>query len=52
MPFMLMLIAMEPVADDNRTNDPASWSDWTRCVQETLARAPLPSPSAPREDPT
>jgi hypothetical protein len=41
--LMLMLVAMEPVADVARTNDPASWSDWLACVSDTLANAPLPS---------
>jgi hypothetical protein len=41
--LMLMLVAMEPVADDARTNDPASWSDWLACVSDTLAKAPLPN---------
>lgn len=40
--LMLMLVAMEPVADDAKTNDPGSWSDWLRCVSETLSGAPLP----------
>ena len=40
--LMLMLVAMEPVADDTKTNDPASWSDWLRCVSETLSNQPLP----------
>ncbi|WP_084125694.1 hypothetical protein [Demequina sp. NBRC 110054] len=39
----LMLIAMEPSADYARTNDPASWSDWLKCVSETLSGEPLPS---------
>ncbi len=45
-PLMLMLHAMRPVDDHYLTNDPASWSDWERCVQETLHGEPLPSPSA------
>lgn len=40
--LMLMLVAMEPVADDARTNDPASWPDWLKCVSDTLANEPLP----------
>lgn len=40
--LMLMLVAMEPVADDARTNDPASWRDWLKCVSDTLASEPLP----------
>jgi len=42
-PFMLMLVAMEPKADHYATNDPASWTDWQRCLQETLDGAPLPT---------
>jgi len=38
----LMLVAMEPVSDHARTNDPASWPDWKRCVAETLSGDPLP----------
>jgi hypothetical protein len=30
-PLMLMLVAMEPQADQYRTNDPASWADWMKC---------------------
>ena len=30
-PFLLMLVAMEPKGDLYRTNDPASWDDWMRC---------------------
>lgn len=41
--LMLMLVAMEPVSDDARTNDPASWSDWLACVSDTLANEPLPT---------
>ncbi len=40
--LMLMLVAMEPVTDNARTNDPASWSDWLKCVADTLADEPLP----------
>ncbi len=40
--LMLMLVAMEPVSDEAKTNDPASWSDWLRCVSETLSNQPLP----------
>lgn len=46
-PFMLMLTAMQPVADPLRTNDPASWSDWEKCVEETLGNQPLPELSPP-----
>jgi len=38
----LMLVAMEPVSDHARTGDPASWTDWKRCVAETLNGDPLP----------
>ena len=38
----LMLVAMEPASDAARTNDPASWEDWQRCVRETLAGAEVP----------
>ena len=48
-PFMLMLTSMTPTADRERTNDPASWSDWLRYVDDTLAGTPLPQPSAPRD---
>jgi hypothetical protein len=41
-PLMLMLTSMRPTRDEYRTNDPAAWSDWERCVQETLAGTPLP----------
>ena len=45
--LMLMLTSMRPTPDEYRTNDPAAWSDWERCVQETLAGTPLPEVSAP-----
>jgi hypothetical protein len=51
-PFMLMLVAMEPRGDLYRTNDPASWEDWMRCVQETLTKAPLPDLPPPAADRT
>jgi hypothetical protein len=38
----LMLVAMEPVSDTHRTNDPASWDDWQRCVEATVTNEPLP----------
>ena len=47
-PFLLMLVAMEPVADHALTNDPASWEDWQECVRRTLAGEPLPELSPPR----
>jgi hypothetical protein len=39
--LQLLLVAMEPVDDAARTDDPASWSDWMRCVAE-VGKAPLP----------
>jgi|ERR1700733_7828776 len=36
-PFMLMLTAVAPTADRERTNDPVAWSDWLNGVKETLA---------------
>ena len=41
-PLMLMLHAMEPADDPYRTNDPASWADWLRCVDETVRGGPMP----------
>ena len=42
-----MLVALEPTADQYRSNDPASWADWLRCVRDTLDGMPLPRfPSA------
>lgn len=38
----LMLVAMEPLSDHAKTNDPASWPDWERCVTATLTGEPLP----------
>ena len=38
----LMLVTMEPTADYARTNDPAAWADWQRCVEETLRGDPVP----------
>ncbi len=46
-PLMLMLTSMRPTPDDARTNDPAAWSDWERCVEETVAGTLLPEISAP-----
>lgn len=37
-----MLVAIAPAEDPHRTNDPASWSDWLRCVEETLRGTALP----------
>jgi len=47
-PFLLMLTAMKPVDDHYRTDDPASWRDWERCVRETLAGSAMPVLSPPR----
>ena len=44
--LQLLLVAMEPTLDDLRTNDPASWDDWLRCVND-VARGE-PSPRFPR----
>jgi hypothetical protein len=49
-PFMLMLVAMEPEGDIYRTHDPASWAGWMRCVKQTLANAPLPDLPPPTDD--
>ena len=46
-PLMLMLTSMRPTADAEQTNDPAAWSDWQRCVEDTLSGLPLPEVSAP-----
>jgi hypothetical protein len=37
-----MLVALDPTADEYRTNDPASWTDWLECVRETVEGPPLP----------
>jgi hypothetical protein len=37
-----MVVALEPTADRYRTNDPASWADWLKCVDDTLDGVPLP----------
>jgi hypothetical protein len=47
-PFMLMLVSMEPKPDHYRTNDPASWTDWEKCVRQTLAGASLPGDDLPQ----
>ena len=39
----LMLVHMQPANDQMRTNDPAAWSDWRRCVEQTLRDDPLPT---------
>ncbi len=46
-PLMLMLTSMRPTPDGYVTNDPGAWSDWERCVQETVSGSPLPEISAP-----
>jgi len=44
--LQLMLAAMEPASDPQRTNDPALWGDWLRCV-DVVGREPIPRfPSA------
>ena len=48
-PLMLMLTSMRPTPDEQRTNDPAAWSDWQRCVRETLAGSPVPEIPAPNQ---
>lgn len=40
--LQLMLVAMEPVGDQARTNDPASWEDWLACVEETRSGRTVP----------
>ena len=37
-----MLIAMEPTSDSVRSNDPASFQDWTECAAATRRRDPVP----------
>jgi hypothetical protein len=37
-----MLVALEPTADESRSNDPASWADWLECVRQTMEGVPLP----------
>jgi hypothetical protein len=46
-PLMLMLTSMRPTSVGYRTSDPGAWSDWERCVQQTIAGSPLPEVSAP-----
>lgn len=41
--LLLLLVAMMPTADQYRTNDPASWSDWQRCVADTLSGQAIPT---------
>ena len=41
--LQLMLVAMEPIADRQRTSDPASWEDWLQCVKQTTLGEPVPS---------
>jgi hypothetical protein len=38
----LLLVSMEPVDDQGKTSDPASWPDWQRCVADTIAGTPIP----------
>jgi len=44
--LQLMLVAMEPQDDYGRTDDPASWEDWLRCVsavgRDDVPRFPRP----------
>jgi hypothetical protein len=37
-----MLANLEPTADEYRTSDPASWTDWLKCVSDTVEGVPLP----------
>lgn len=39
--LQLLLVSMQPTDDAQRTNDPASWSDWVACVSE-VGRTALP----------
>jgi hypothetical protein len=39
--LQLMLVAMEPTADADRTNDPAAWEDWVSCVAD-IGSTPVP----------
>jgi hypothetical protein len=39
----LMLVSMQPIDDYAKTDDPANWQDWQRCVDETLNGAPIPA---------
>lgn len=39
--LQLLLVSMEPTDDAERTNDPASWSDWLDCVSD-VGQAALP----------
>lgn len=46
--LQLLLVAMEPTFDGLRTNDPASWQDWLRCVDEVARGTTSPRfPQAP-----
>ena len=38
----LLVVAMQPVTDHHKTNDPASWEDWLHCVEQTLSGDPVP----------
>jgi hypothetical protein len=51
-PLFRLLLNMSLTSTDcypPRTTDPASWSDWERCVQEMLDGEPLPEWSPPPE---
>jgi hypothetical protein len=37
-----LLASGPPVWDDSKTDDPAAWGDWQRCVDETPSGADLP----------
>jgi hypothetical protein len=39
--LQLMLVAMEPTEDADRTSDPAVWEDWAACVED-VGRTPIP----------
>jgi hypothetical protein len=39
--LQLLLVSMEPTEDEYRTDDPASWADWLRCVDE-VGRTAVP----------
>jgi hypothetical protein len=38
---------MTPTSDGYRISDRGAWSDWERCVRETIAGSPLPKVLAP-----
>ena len=39
--LQLLLVSMEPTADECRTSDPASWTGWLRCVAD-VGRTAVP----------